>query len=138
MPSNPTTPLDPDRLASILDGDAQVGDEGIVTVTIDRTDTIVIDDIRVSPELNISTDVEFKPLSSSGSTVAAAPDFSMTSSEVQPVVKLMRQQGWFNGCLYNQETNEYPQLYFSHMLKIGDAYTLAREIRRGLDLTDAK
>jgi hypothetical protein len=138
MPANPTTPLDPDRLASILHGDAQVGDEGVVTVSISRTDTIVIDGIRVSPEANISTEVQFKPLSSSGSSAAAGPDFSLTSSEVQPVISLMRRQGWFVGCLYNQETNEYPQLYFSHMLKTGDAYTLAQEIRRGLDLTDSQ
>jgi hypothetical protein len=137
MPSNPTTPLDPHRLASILHGDAQVGDEGVVTVTIDRTDTILLDGIRLSPEANISTEVQFKHLSSSGSSAAAGPDFSMTSSEVMPVVSLMRQQGWFQGCLYNQETNEYPQLYFDHMLKTGDAYALAREVRRGLDLTDA-
>lgn len=60
----------------------------------------------------------------------------MEASEVQPVVRLMREQGWFQGCLYNQETNEDPQLYFDHMLKTGDAYALASEIRRGLDLTD--
>jgi Domain of Unknown Function (DUF1259) len=138
MPSNPTTPLDPDRLASILHGDAQVGDEGVVTVTIDRTDTVVIDGIEVSPEANISTNVAFKPLSNSGSSAWAAPDFSMESSEVMPVVNLMRQQGWFQGCLYNQETNEHPQLFFDHMLKQGNAYVLASEIRRGLNLTDAE
>jgi hypothetical protein len=138
MPANPTTPLDPDRLASILHGDAQVGDEGVVTVSVSRTDTIVIDGIRVSPDANISTEVQFKPLSPAGSSAATGPDFSLTSSEVQPVVSLMRRQGWFVGCLYNQETNEYPQLYFSHMLKTGDAYMLAQEIRRGLDLTDSQ
>jgi hypothetical protein len=138
MPANPTTPLDADRLASILHGDAQVGDEGVVTVSVSRTDTIVIDGIRVSPEANISTGVQFKPLSASGSSAAVGPDFSMESSEVQPVVSLMRGQGWFVGCLYNQETNERPQLYFSHMLKVGDAYELAQEVRRGLDLTDSQ
>jgi hypothetical protein len=135
MPSNPTTPLDPDKLASILHGDAQVGDEGVVTVTIGRADTIVIDDIHVSPEANISTTVQFKPLASSGSSAAVGPDFSMKSSEVMPVVSLMRSLGWFQGCLYNQETNEHPQLYFDHMLKVGDAYSLAQEVRRGLALT---
>jgi hypothetical protein len=135
MPSNTTTPLDPDKLASILHGDAQVGDEGVVTVTIDRADTIVIDDIHVSPEANISTTVQFKPLASSGSSAAVGPDFSMKSSEVMPVVSLMRSLGWFQGCLYNQETNEHPQLYFDHMLKVGDAYSLAQEVRRGLALT---
>jgi hypothetical protein len=47
----------------------------------------------------------------------------------------MRHKDWFVGCLYNQETNEHPQLYFSHMLKTGDAYALAHEVRRGLNLT---
>jgi hypothetical protein len=138
MPSHPTTPLDPDRLASILHGDAQVGDEGVVTVSVSRSDEIVIDGIRVSPEANISTEIQFKPLSSTGSSAAVGPDFSQTSSEVEPVVSLMRRQGWFVGCLYNQETNEEPQLYFAHMLKTGDAYTLAAEVRRGLDLTDSE
>lgn len=135
-PAHPRTPLHPDRLARILHGSAQVGAEGVVTVSVDRTDRIVIDGIHVSPQANISTEVQFKPLSSTGSRAAAGPDFSLESSEVMPVLTLMRRQGWFQGCLYNQETNESPQLYFAHMLKTGDAYTLAREIRRGLDLTD--
>jgi hypothetical protein len=62
----------------------------------------------------------------------------MTGPEVMPVVKTMRAQGWMVNCLYNQETQEHPQLFFSHMLKTGDAYTLAAEIRRALDLTDSK
>jgi hypothetical protein len=136
-PAHPSTPLSPSRLASILHGSAQMGAEGVVTVTVDRTDRILIDDVHVSPEANISSNVEFKPLSSSGAHVAAGPDFSMKSSEVMPVVALMRRLGWFQGCLYNQETDERPQLYFDHMLKTGNAYALAHEIRRGLDLTDS-
>lgn len=138
MPSNPTTSLDPNRLASILHGDAQVGDEGVVTVSVSRSDEITIDGISISPEANISTNVQFKPLSSAGSSAAVGPDFSQKSSEVQPVISLMRRQGWFVGCLYNQETKEDPQLYFAHMLNTGDAYTLAAEIRGGVDLTDSQ
>lgn len=137
-PAHPRTPLDPSRLAAILHGDAEVGDEGVVTVTVDRSDRIVVDDIRLLPQANISTAIEFKPIGNSGSQAWAAPDFSMTSWEVMPVVSLMRRLGWFQGCLYNQETNEHPQLYFDHMLKRGNAYELAHEIRRGLDLTASK
>ncbi len=137
MPAKPRTPLDAKRLASILRGSAQVGDEGVVTVSVNRRGRIVIDGIVVSPEANIATGIEFKPLSSSGSGAAVGPDFALSGPEAQRVVALMRKQGWFVGCLYNQETSESPQLYFSHMLKTGDAYTLAAEIRRGLDLTHA-
>ncbi len=45
----------------------------------------------------------------------------------------MQTQGWQIDCLYNQETAEDPQLFFSHDYKVGDAYELAREVRRGLE-----
>lgn len=137
-PAHPTTPLNPGRLASILHGTAEVGDEGVVTVSIDRSDQIVIDGIHVSPEANIYTEVQIKPLNAAGTRAAVGADFGMTSSEVMPVVRRMRGQGWFQGCLYNQETDEYPQLYFDHMLKTGDPYYLARQVRAGLDLTDSE
>lgn len=90
-----------------------------MTVNVSRRGRIVIDGVRVSPEANISTGIEFKPLG--GARAAVGPDFSLTGHEVVPVVKIMRAQDWFVGCLYNQETDEAPQLYFAHMLKTGDA-----------------
>lgn len=138
MPKHPTTPLKPGRLAKILHGSAQVGDNGVVTVTVDRKDRIVIGNVQASHESNIYTEIMFNPRSSDGSVADGAPDFSMTGAEVMPVVQTMRAQGWFVGCLYNQETQEHPQLFFSHMLKTGDPYALAAEIRNGLDKTDSQ
>jgi hypothetical protein len=136
-PANPTTPLDPDRLASILHGDAQVGEEGVVSVSVSRKHGVRLADTYAKPETGISTSIEFKPLGT-GQDAAVVPDFSMTSDEVVPVIARMQALGWFQGCLYNQETDEHPQLYFDHMLKTGDAYALAEEIRSGLDLTDSE
>lgn len=135
-PKKPSTSLDARRLAKILHGTATVGEEGVVTVDVSRKGRIVIEGVEVNTDANVSTNIEFKPLGKGGN-VAAAPDFSMTSSEVMPVVRLMRGAGWQVDCLYNQETDESPQLYFSHMLKTGDPYVLAAEIRKGLDLTNA-
>lgn len=115
--SNPTTPFDVSRLEKILHGSASVGDHGVVTVDVDRTDEIIIEGVVVNPAVNISTNVQFEPLNGSGSSAAAAPDFSMTTAEVMPVTRTMRAQGWLDACLYNQETGEQPQLFFSHMLK---------------------
>ena len=137
MPKNPKSPLDDKRLGRILGGQAMIGSNGTVTVNVSRGGRIVIDGVHVSPEANISTGIEFKPLAHHGSHAAAGPDFAMVGHEVASVVKLMRSKGWYIGCLYNQETQESPQLYFSHMLKTGDAYQLAAEIRAGLDKTDA-
>lgn len=145
-PQNPTTPLDPQKLASILHGTATVGDEGVVTVEVPRKQGVVLGGVTLEPETGIANVIQFKPQgtangsgsgSASGADVVA--DFSMASGEVQAVVKQMLiGNDWDQGCLYNQETDEQPQLYFDHMAKTGDAYQLAAELRAGLDLTDAQ
>jgi hypothetical protein len=135
-PPPPSTPLNAHRLAAILGGSADVSGD-VVTVTVPRRHGVRIDRVHVDPDTNIENNIQFKPLDASGSMAAAVPDFSMDADEVMPVVARMRSLGWLVGCLYNQETDEKPQLYFSHMLKVSDPYELAAEIREGLDLTDA-
>ena len=132
-----STPLNADRLGQILGGDASV-DDGVVSVEVARKNRVRLGGVVISPYLNVANSIEIKPLNKSGSKAAVAPDFSMTADEVVPVTRLMRKLGWFDGCLYNQETDEQPQLYFSHMLKVGDPYELAREVRKGLDLTNSE
>jgi Domain of Unknown Function (DUF1259) len=133
-PQNPTTPLDPQKLASILHGTAQVGEEGVVTVSVPRKHGVKLDGVTAEPETGISPTIEFKP--TSGTNADVVPDFGMTSDETMPVVTTMLiDKDWYQGCLYNQETAEEPQLYFDHMVKSGDAYQLAAEIRSGLNLT---
>jgi hypothetical protein len=136
-PAKPTTPLDHGKLAKTLHGSSEIGEDGVITVSVSRSDRILIDDVQVSPEANISTNIEFLPLDAQATRAAAAPDFSMTASEVEPVCRRMRAAGFEIGCLYNQETDEHPQLYFAHMIAVGDPQHLAVEIRKGLDLTNA-
>jgi hypothetical protein len=136
-PANPSTPFDAERLQDILHGYRHdVGSDGVVTVYVARRNPIHIGDILVQPDTNIAHNISFEPLNSTGSRAAAAPDFGMEAGEVNAVVRTMRRQGWDVGCLYNQETDEHPQLFFSHMFNTGDPYDLAAQVRRGLDRTN--
>ncbi|MBV9229534.1 MAG: DUF1259 domain-containing protein [Chloroflexi bacterium] len=135
-PSHPTTPLPAKELGSILGAPASVEGAGVVSVDVPRRNTVTLQGIRISPELNIATSIAFEPLGN-GLQAAVAADFSMVASEVQNVIRVMRQQGWVIGCLYNQETDEQPQLYFSHTVKVGNAIELAHEVRRGLNQTNS-
>jgi uncharacterized protein DUF1259 len=142
-PPRPTTPLDAQRLSRILHGQATVGADGVVTVTVLRTDRIVLDGIRVAPQCGISTRIEFKPSrkddDASKANAQVCPDFSMTAAEVVPVIKRMQlEHHWFQGSLRNDETNQQPQLFWDAMVKEGDAYQLAQEVRSALDLTRSK
>jgi hypothetical protein len=92
----------------------------------------------VKPATNIATNIGFEPLNKKGTEAAVMPDFGMTGEEINPVVKTRRSMGWDIGCLYNQETEEHPQLYFSHQFKVGDPYKLAAEVRKGLDHMNSK
>jgi hypothetical protein len=135
-PSNPTSPLDAERLANILHGTAQIASDGVVYVSVPRKDTIYLQGVAVKPETGVEQTINFQPLG--GSKAAVAPDYALTASEADPVLERGRYMGWDVGCLYNQETEESPQLFFSHQTKVGDAYELAKEIRYVLDLTDSQ
>jgi hypothetical protein len=136
-PVNPTTPLPAEELGDILGSTPTIGANGVVTFDIPRAEPIRLGGIVVSPYLNVMSSVAFQPYGG-GQNAAAAPDFSMVASEIDRVVFVMRKQAWDIGCLYNQETDEYPQLFFSHQFKTGNSIELAKEIRRGLNLTHSK
>lgn len=61
----------------------------------------------------------------------------MTAHEINNVVKVMRSMSWDVGVLCNRQTDETPQLFFSHQFKVGNALTLAREVRLGLNQTNS-
>jgi hypothetical protein len=107
-----------------------VGAGGVVSFQVPRRERITLGGVRVSPYLNIAIPIAFEPLG--GDRAAAVPDFGMIASEIPALTRTMRGLGWNIGCLYNQETAEHPQLYFSHQFRVGRADTLAAEIRRGL------
>lgn len=133
----PTSPLPADRIGEILGAKPSYHAGGVIKFNVPRKDQVVLGGLPVSPYLNIMTPIAFMP-HGGGQNAACIPDFGMVASEINPVISLMQKQGWDIGCLYNQETDEHPQLYFSHQFKTGDALQLAREVRAGLDLTNSK
>ncbi len=137
LPANPTTPLPAKELGRILGASPDLGNDGVVNFDVPRKEPITLGGIQVSPYLNIAAPIAFQP-HGGGEDAAAVVDFAMLASEVMPVTKAMRAKGWDVGCLYNQETDEHPQLYFSHQFKTGNATQLAQEIRAGLNLTNSK
>lgn len=138
QPSNPTTPLPASQLASILGGTAQIGSDGVVTVSVARAETIVVAGVPLKPEMGVEHTIAFEPLDSSGTTAACAPDYALIAAEVDAALEKSWDLGFEVYCLYNQETAEQPQLYFSHNLAKGDPIDLAQKARQVLDLTNTR
>jgi hypothetical protein len=134
---NPTTPLPTSELGRIVGASAHVGGDGVVHMDVPRKEQITLAGIVANPYLNIAAPIGFQPYGG-GENAAAVVDFGLLPSEVTDVMQVMRPKGWDVGCLYNQETDEQPQLFFSHMFKTGNARQLASEIRAGLEKTNSK
>jgi hypothetical protein len=137
MPSNPTTPLPAEQIGRILGASPQIGADGVVTYDVPRRENLVLGGYRINPYLNVASNIAFEPYGG-GHNAAVVPDFALLGSEVNRVIGYMQSQGWDIGCLYNQETDEHPQLYFSHDFKTGDSITLARQIRTALNMTNSE
>jgi Domain of Unknown Function (DUF1259) len=135
-PSPKNTPLDPDKLAKILGGEANVEGDGVVVVDVTRKENITLGGHHVKSELGILHTIAFEPLEN-GDYCAVSPDFALLGSEVDPVFEVTKKFGFEAHCLYNQETNENPQFFFSHMLIRGHAEQRAREIREALNRTNS-
>lgn len=137
-PAKPPTPFDKSKLEKIVGGHAMVGSNGVVTVSVDRAEQIRLGGVSIHPGLGVAATIAFQPLNSAGTEALAIPDFAMIASEVDGVFKVMQAHGFYVGCLYNQETDEQPQLYFAHIWANGDVYDLASKIRHGLNKTNSK
>lgn len=134
---NPTTTLPAGQIGQIIGAKPSVGDDGVVKLHVPRAETMRLGGKTISPFLNVESAIAFEPLPG-GKMAAAVPDFGMIASEINQVVGAMLDQGWDSGCLYNQETDEQPQLYFDHFFKAGDPIQLAHEIRNGLNHMNVK
>ncbi|MBV9333865.1 MAG: DUF1259 domain-containing protein [Candidatus Eremiobacteraeota bacterium] len=135
-PKHPHTPLPAAELGKIIGAKPSVGANGVVSFQVPRAERIMLGGVHINPYLNVSLPIVFEPLP--GGQAAAVPDFGMIPSEIQRLVGRMRSRDWDIGCLYNQETDEDPQLFFSHQFKTGDPIALAHEIRDGLNLLNVE
>jgi hypothetical protein len=136
-PQNPTTPLPADELGQILGATPTIGAGGVVSIEIPRREALRLGGIRINPYLNVASSVVFEP-HGGGNNAVVAPDYALTASEINRVIGFARKRDWDIGCLYNQEVDEHPQLYFSHHFKVGNSVTLAREVRAALEMTNSK
>jgi hypothetical protein len=135
-PMNPTTTLDAPRLGRLLGGEAEIHEDGVVSVSLRRREQITLGGVPIDSRLGVQHEIYFEPLPD-GRT-AVGPDFALLAQEVATVMRLMRREGFDIHCLYNQETAEVPQLYFSHLLAVGNPYYFARVIRRVLQQTNTR
>jgi hypothetical protein len=136
MRKAPSTALPAEEMSRVLGAVPEIRSDGVVRFRVPRRESIILGGVKMHPHLNVASEITFQPFGNGAA--AAMPEYSLIASEIQPVIRRQRQDGWKIGCLYNQEIADSPQLYASHHFKTGDPLCLAREVRGALNRMNVK
>ena len=125
------TGLDVGGLSKIL-GSSGTERGGVVNFSIPRAEKLTGGGVTLGPRMGVATAINFQ---AEGSGAVTTGDFVLTASEVQPVIRALREQGIEVTALHNHMLDDQPRLFFLHFWGRASAEMLARGLRAALDHT---
>jgi hypothetical protein len=136
-PAAPPAPIDLDTVAvaKALGYAGRVAG-GVYQVSVPRAEAIKDGDLEIPPSMGLATSINFQPTGSGKAAITG--DFVMTASEVNPVIRALRDGGIEVTSLHNHLLNDNPRLFFMHFWANKDAVALARTLKSALDKTNVK
>jgi hypothetical protein len=108
----------------------------IYQVTVPRSETIRESGHVIPVSLGIATAINFQPTGDGKAAITG--DFVLRGSEVNPVIRALRDHGIAVTSLHSHLLDEEPRIYFMHFWANDDAVTLAKGLRAALDQTKSK
>ena len=109
---------------------------GVLQIGVPRAETITDSGMTVPPSMGVATALNFQPTGNGKAAITG--DFVLLGSEVNPVIKALRQNGIAVTALHSHMlVGEEPRLFFMHFWANDDAVKLARGLRAALDNTNS-
>ena len=108
----------------------------VYQVSIARSERITEMGTEVPASMGVATAINFQP--TGGGKAAITGDFVLRASEVNPVIRALRDRGIEVTALHSHMLTEEPRLFFMHFWANDDALQLARGLRAALDRTASK
>ncbi|MDQ3918901.1 MAG: DUF1259 domain-containing protein [Acidobacteriota bacterium] len=109
---------------------------GVYQFSIPRAEAVTDGGMEVPPSMGVAQAINFQP--TGGGKAAITGDFVLTASEVNPVIKALRDNGIEVTALHSHMLTENPRLFFMHFWADDDAQKLARGLRAALDKVNIK
>jgi hypothetical protein len=130
--TQPAIDLDTAQLDQII-GVKGNPNSGVYQFGIPRRDPVNEGGMVIAPvgPLGVATAINFQPTGNAKAAITG--DFVLTSEEVNPVLKTLRQNGIEVTALHSHMLDEQPRLFFMHFWANDDAIKLARGLRAALD-----
>jgi hypothetical protein len=108
---------------------------GVLQVGVPRSETITDSGMTVPPSMGVATALNLQPTGNGKAAITG--DFVLLGSEVNPVLKALRQNGIAVTALHSHMLMEEPRLFFMHFWANDDALKLAKGLRAALDKTNS-
>ena len=130
----PAVDLDTAQLDQIM-GAKGTNNGGVYQFAVPRRDPVTEGGMQLAPAgpMGVATAIGFQP--TGGGKAAITGDFVLTGEEVNPVIKVLRQNGIEVTAVHSHMLDEQPRLIFMHFWANDDAIKLAKGIRAALDKT---
>jgi hypothetical protein len=96
---------------------------GVYQFGIPRSDSIKMQGMNVPPAMGTAIAINFQPAGEGKAAIAG--DFVATASEVQPLIKALREIGIEVTAIHNHMVGEEPRAFFVHFWANDDAVKLA-------------
>ena len=108
---------------------------GVLQVGVPRAETITDSGMTIPTSIGVATALNFQPTGNGKAAITG--DFVLVGSEVNPIIKALRQNGIEVTALHSHMLMEEPRLFFMHFWANDDALRLARGLRAALDHTNS-
>ena len=122
--------LDTKQLDQLMGQSGKVNG-GVYQFSIPRAETVTDGGMEIPPSMGLATAINFQP--TGGGKAAITGDFVLVASEVNPVIRSLRDNGIEVTALHSHMLTEQPRLFFMHFWADDDAQKLARGLRAALD-----
>ena len=109
---------------------------GVYQVSVPRAEAIREGDFEIPSNMGLSTAINFQPMGKGRAAITG--DFVMIATEVNPVIRALRENGIETTSLHSHLLAEEPRLFFMHFWANDDAVKLAGGLRAALDKTNSK
>jgi hypothetical protein len=126
--------FDSRQLDSIL-GYGGRNNGGVYQYSVPRAEKITENGMAIPNSMGIATAINFQP--AGGGKAAITGDFVLVAKEVNPVIKVLRQNGILVTALHSHMLDEQPRLFFMHFWANDDALKLGKGLRSALDQTNS-
>ena len=134
----PTTPpafdLDTTAIDEVLGHKGKVNG-GVYQVGVPRAEKITEAGMPVPGSMGLATALNFQPTGAGKAAVTG--DFVLLGTEVNPVIRALRQNAIQVTAIHSHMLEEQPRLFFMHFWANDDAVKLAKGLRAALDNTNS-